>query len=210
VTPRSSPRALAWAGLVSLLLSACSPEFKGQAITPARPLPTFSFRQADGSTFSTAPVKGSATVLFFGYTRCPDVCPTTLADWKRVRAQLGADTAHVRFVFVSIDPERDTPAIAEAYVRGYHPSFIALAGDTNTIRRMVKTFGIAVIPDNATDGAPVPQPMGQTVPHDHTASGQLIGHSSQAFLIDDRGRLVAMYSAGTSWESLLADLRALL
>jgi protein SCO1/2 len=205
-----SPFAVLATSVTLALLAACSPEFKGEAVVPARPLPSYRFRQANGTMFSTAPVDGSATVLFFGYTHCPDVCPTTLADWKRVRARLGADTAHVRFLFVSIDPARDTPAIAEAYVHTYHPSFIALAGDSAMTWRMVTTFGIAVIPDNASEGAPVPQPMGATMAHDHTASGARIGHSSQTFLIDDQGRLVALYSPGTAWTSLLADLQALL
>jgi protein SCO1/2 len=196
-----------------LLASACSPTLKGEAVVPARDLPAYEFTRADGSRFSTGPTDDQLTVLFFGYTHCPDVCPTTLADWKRVHAKLGADTAHVRFVFVSIDPARDTPAIAQSYVATYHPSFVALAGDSTTTWRMVRTFGVAVIPDNAQAEQPNPVPMpGPTMAgmnHDHGAT-QLIGHSSQAFLLNARGQLVAMYPPGTAWQTLLADLQALL
>lgn len=195
-------------------LAACTPTLKGDAVIPAKDLPAYELTRADGSRFSTGATPDQLTVLFFGYTHCPDVCPTTLADWKRVHGQLGADTAHVRFVFVSIDPERDTPAIAQAYVAQYHPSFIALAGDTTTIARMARTFGVSVIPDNAQAGQPNPIPMpspgptmaGMTHAHDTTT---LIGHSSQAFLLNERGQLVAMYASGTAWQSLLADLQAL-
>jgi protein SCO1 len=207
-------RASACAALLLSVVAGCTPELKGEAVIPPRDLPSYDFTLANGAAFSTAPIKRSVTLLFFGYTHCPDICPTTLADWKRVHAQLGADTARVRFVFVSIDPTRDTKAITESYVRGYHPSFIGLAGDSTTIWRMVKSFGIAVIPDNASAGAPAPIAMpaqaGPTMAHDHAAAGQLIGHSSQAFLLNDQGQLVAMYPPGTSWQLLLGDLKAVL
>ena len=197
------------------LAAACSPELKGEAFTPARDLPTYEMKQANGETFSTGPSR-TLTVLFFGYTHCPDICPTTLADWKRVHAKLGSDTAKVRFVFVSIDPERDTPAIAQQYVAGYHPSFIGLAGDTTTVWRMARTFGVAVIPDDAQAEQPMPVPMPASPSmtnrqHMHGAdTTKLIGHSSQAFLLNREGQLVAMYPPGTGWPTLLADLQALL
>lgn len=204
------------AGVAMALSAGCTPELKGDAVIPARDLPTYEFTRADGSRFATGPTDDQLTVLFFGYTHCPDICPTTLADWKRVHAQLGADTAHVRFVFVSIDPARDTPAIAQRYVAQYHPSFIALAGDSATTWRMVRTFGVAVIPDNAQAEQPNPVPMPAASPgptmagmtHDHDAT-PLIGHSSQAFLLNEKGQLVSMYPPGTAWQSLLADLQAL-
>ncbi len=204
-------------GAVALsVLAACSPQLKGEAVSPARDLPAYEFTRADGSRFSTGPANDQLTVLFFGYTHCPDICPTTLADWKRVHGKLGADTAKVRFVFVSIDPERDTPAIAQQYVASYHPSFVGLAGDSATVWRMVKTFGVAVIPDNAQaeQPNPVPMPAGPSMAnmqHMHGAdSTKLIGHSSQAFLLNAKGQLVAMYPPGTGWQTLLADLQALL
>jgi protein SCO1/2 len=99
----------------AVLLTACDlfGGFKGMAVDPPRDMPAFVFTRTDGSTFSTAPEPGRPTVLFFGYTHCPDVCPTTLADWKRVRATLGDDATRVRFVFVTVYPDRATPAVAE-------------------------------------------------------------------------------------------------
>jgi protein SCO1 len=193
-----------------LALAACDPALQGQAIDPARDLPAYTFTRADGSAFDTGPDQGKLTVLFFGYTHCPDICPTTLANWKRVHAGLGADTAKVRFLFVSIDPDRDTPALADQYARGYHPSFIGVSGDAPTVSEMARSFGVAVIPAQEPAGAsPVPTgDSASTGAHDHTAPA-LIGHSSQTFLLNAQGQLIAVYSTDASWQALLSDLRSL-
>jgi len=131
--------------------------------------------------------------VFFGYTHCPDVCPTTLADWKRVKAQLGPTAARVRFVFVTVDPERDTPAVALRYARQFDSSFVGLSGDAPTTARVLELFGVAAAREAGTP-----------------ASGYLVSHSSQQFLLDERGALVALYPFGTRWEALAADLDRLL
>ena len=181
--------------LGSWWLAACdlTGGFKGMAVDPPREMPSFTFTRADGSTFSTAPVRGRPMVLFFGYTHCPDVCPTTLADWKRVRARLGDDAAAVRFVFVTVDPDRDTPAVAERYARMYDASFDGVAGDPLTTSRMMDAFGVAAAREPGTN-----------------ATGYLVSHSSQLFLVDSQGKLVALYPFGTGWDALAADLERLL
>lgn len=191
---------------VALLIAtaACRPEFQGQEVAPPREQPAFTFTTATGAPVSTGPSGDQLTVLLFGYTHCPDICPTTLADWKRVRSQLGADTTRVRFLFVSIDPGRDTPIIAQQYVATYHPSFIGLAGDSATTAQMMQAFGVAVMPAAAPATAPAMPGM------DHGDGGALLGHSSQTFLLNAKGQLVAIYASGTGWQALLADLRALL
>jgi protein SCO1/2 len=177
------------------LLSACdlSGGFKGMAIDPPRAMPSFGFTDSDGRTVSTAPEAGRPMVLFFGYTHCPDVCPTTLADWKRVHASLGDKANRVRFVFVTVDPERDTPAVSERYVQQFVPTFEGLSGDAITTSRMTEAFGVASAKEAGTD-----------------ATGYLVSHSSQLFLVDDAGRLVALYPFGTGWQALAADLERLL
>lgn len=189
ITRAASLLAGAW------MLAACDPAggFKGTAIDPPRDMPAYTFTRADGSSFSTAPVAGRPTVLFFGYTHCPDVCPTTLADWKRVHTQLGDDARNVRFVFVSVDPDRDTPAIAERYARQYVHTFEGVSGDPITTSKMTEAFGVASAREAGTE-----------------ASGYLVSHSSQVFLLDDRGRLVALYPFGSGWQALAADLERLL
>ena len=182
-----------WLGVV--LFTACdlSGGLKGMAVDPPRDMPSFTFTRANGSTFSTAPEAGRPMVLFFGYTHCPDVCPTTLADWKRVRATLGDDAKRVRFVFVSIDPDRDTPAVAERYAHLYDASFEGLSGDAITTSRMMEAFGVAAAREPGTN-----------------ATGYLLSHSSQVFLVDSHGKLVALYPFGTGWNALAADLERLL
>ncbi|QJR37958.1 SCO family protein [Gemmatimonas groenlandica] len=177
-----------------VLLASCElgGSFKGMAVDPPREMPTFVFTRADGSRFSTSPEPGRPMVLFFGYTHCPDVCPTTLADWKRVRASLGDKAKAVRFVFVTVDPERDTPALAERYARMYDAAFEGVSGDAITTSRMMDAFGVAAAREAGTD-----------------ATGYLVSHSSQVFLVDSHGKLVALYPFGTGWDALAADLERL-
>ena len=163
------------------------------AVDPPRPMPAFAFTLPDSTTYALGPAAGRPLVVFFGYTHCPDVCPTTLADWKRVKAQLGADAERVRFVFVTVDPDRDTPAVAQRYARQYDATFVGLSGDAPTTARIMEAFGVAAAREKGT-----------------AASGYLVSHSSQVFLLDGEGRLVALYPFGTRWEALAADLARLL
>ena len=165
----------------------------GVAVKPPREMPTFEFTRADGSVYRTAADAERPMVLFFGYTHCPDVCPTTLMDWKRVKQELGRDSSRVRFVFVTIDPERDTREVADKYAKQFDPSFVGLSGDSLTTARMQEAFGVASIRESTT-----------------SAAGDLMSHSSQVFLVDPRGRLVVLHAFGTGWDALLADLRQLL
>ena len=165
----------------------------GVAVKPPREMPTFEFTRADGSVYRTAADAERPMVLFFGYTHCPDVCPTTLMDWKRVKQELGRDSSRVRFVFVTIDPERDTRDVADKYAKQFDPLFVGLSGDSLTTARMQEAFGVASIRESTT-----------------SAAGGLMSHSSQVFLVDPRGRLVVLHAFGTGWDALLADLRQLL
>jgi protein SCO1/2 len=177
-----------------VLLAGCDiGGFRGMAVDPPRELPGFRFAMADGGTFDTAPERGRPMALFFGYTHCPDVCPTTLADFVRVRRALGADADRVRFVFVSVDPERDTPAIAERYAGSFHPTFVGVAGDSTTTDAIQRAFGVATVKEPGSE-----------------ATGYLVSHASQVFLLDDRGRLAAIHPFGSGWDALAADLKRLL
>jgi len=165
----------------------------GVTVKPPREVPSFEFTRADGSVYRTAAEADRPMVLFFGYTHCPDVCPTTLQDWKRVKQALGKNASGVRFVFVTVDPERDTPEVVDKYAKQFDPSFVGLSGDSLTTARMQEAFGVASIRDVTT-----------------SAAGYLMSHSSQVFLVDERGRLVVLYAFGTGWDALLADLKQLL
>ncbi len=163
-------------------------------MNPPTALPSFTFTRGDGSTYRTSPEDGRPMVVFFGYTHCPDVCPTILADWHAVKRMLGRDGNRVRWVFVSVDPERDTPALADRYAHQFDSTFVGLSGDTATTADIMAAFGASALRDVAAV----------------SAGGYLMSHSSQLFLVDDRGRLVALHAFGTGREELADDLKRLL
>lgn len=179
-----------------LLLAACDrgAPYKGMIADPPRDIPSFSYTAADGSVREMAAAKGRPMVVFFGYTHCPDVCPTTLADWKRIKAELGERANKVQFVFVSVDPERDTPEVAERYVRQYDSTFTAVSADSATTAKILAAFGAAAFRDSTEDDA----------------GGYFVTHSAQVFLVNDKGRLLTLYPFGTPREALAADLDRLL
>jgi len=185
---RARARRAILAGAV-LLASCDGGAMRGTAVEPARVLPTFQFTRADGSRIRVGERSDGPTVVFFGYTHCPDVCPTTLADWKRVKSKLGAAAARVRFVFVSIDPERDTPGMAARYAAKFDPSFIGVSGDAATTAAIQASFMVGAAHHAMPD-----------------SSGYRVNHASHSFLVDEHGRLVAIYSYGSPWNALAADL----
>jgi protein SCO1/2 len=153
----------------------------------------FQLTDHNGKPRTLADFRGKVVVIFFGYIHCPDVCPTTLADWKRAKQKVGADAAKVRFVFVTVDPERDTPQIADAYATQFDPSFVGVSGDAATTAAIMASFGVTAAKETGT-----------------AASNYLVSHSAQAFLVDDRGRVIAMYPFGIGWDALAADLESIL
>ncbi len=163
------------------------------AIDPPRDMPAFSFVDADSSPVVVGPERGRPLVLFFGYTNCPDVCPTTMAEWARVKSKLGADAARVRFVFVTVDPDRDTPAVARRYARQFDSTFVGVSGDPTTTAAIMQAYGVAAGREDVG-----------------SAAGYLVSHSSQVFLVNGAGQLVALYPFGTRWEALAADLALVL
>lgn len=167
--------------------------FRGVELSAPEAAPAITLAAADGAVFDLAAERGRVVLLFFGYTHCPDVCPTTLADWARVSTALGDDAAKVRFVFVSVDPDRDTPEIAEAYAKRFDPSFIGVTADDATIARLRDRLNL----------------VAQSEPAD--SSGVYgVAHSSQVFLVDPEGRLRLLYPFGSTSDDMLTDIRRLL
>ncbi len=117
--------------VLAFLVVACSPPaFKAVDITGAEYARDFSLVSASGGPRKLADYRGKVVVIFFGFTQCPDVCPTTLSDLAEVRKRLGADAERLQVIFVTIDPERDTPAVLAQYVPGFDPSFAAATSYT--------------------------------------------------------------------------------
>ena len=165
---------------------------RGTAVDPALDIPALEFVRHDGSPLKLGATRGQHTVVFFGFTRCPDVCPTTLSGWRRVKESLGDDASRVRFVFVSVDPARDTPRAAQDYASRFDSTFIGVAGDSAQTATIERAFGVATIRMEGAGG------------HEHT-----VVHSPRTFLLDERGRLIVMYSDDSSWEALASDLKKL-
>lgn len=151
------------------------------------------FRLTDhnGKTRTLADFRGKVVVLFFGYTHCPDVCVTTLADLAQVMQLLGKDADKVQVLFITVDPERDKPGMLAQYVPAFHPSFLGLYGDAQATAQAAKAFYVAY------EKRP-------------TASGYNVDHSVGAFLVDPNGkvRLRAPLAQRTDW--LADDIRLLL
>jgi len=106
-------------------------------------VPSLRLARSDGGVFDLADERGKVIVVFFGYTHCPDLCPLTLADFAWARRRLGARADRVRFVFVTVDPGRDSPAAAMAYARQFDSSFLGLSGDSAALARVEQAFHVA-------------------------------------------------------------------
>lgn len=131
---------------------------------------------APGRTISLARSEGRVSLVAFGYTSCPDICPTTLTGWKRVKKKLGHNADRVRFVFVSIDYRNDTPAMAAAFARRFDPSFLGVALDSLQMPRVLPPFKAQAA-------------------YESTPDGRLVGvsHTEYTYLVDDRGRILLAY-----------------
>jgi len=132
-----------------------------------RPVAAFSLERSDGSRFTKDDLAGRWSVVFFGFTRCPDVCPTTLALWPQVEKALAksAPDAPVQFVFVSVDPEHDTPAQAGEYARYFSPRIVAATGDGAALDALTRDLGVVYMKS----------PQGEDYTIDHTAHLVLLG-----------------------------------
>ncbi len=166
----------------------------GTPIEPPRELTDFTMTSAAGDPLSLSDLQGRPVLLYFGYTFCPDVCPTTLADFVRVKRDLGEDADKVAFVFISVDPERDTPEKIANYMRAFDTDFIGLQGDEKTLRRIQFDYGL-FYQQSQVQG---------------TSADYLVDHSAAAYLIDQEGRLAVIYAFGTPPEVMSADVRGLL
>ncbi len=115
-----------------ILLSACGTpyQYTGSVIEPPKPLTDWTIPDQHGQPFSLGDQRGKVMLLYFGYTNCPDFCPTMMGDWKQMREQLGSDAENVRFAMVSIDPERDTEQVLAQYLQRFDPTFIGLRPTT--------------------------------------------------------------------------------
>lgn len=164
----------------------------GTLLDPPKEVGDFTLTDQDGQPFRLSDLRGKVALLFFGYTNCPDVCPTTLAELKRVKALLGEDVERVAFVFVSVDGARDTPERLAAYVRAFDPQFIGLTGDDAALRPISRDFGVFY----------------QRVNYESDVN-YLVDHTASTFVVDQQGRLRLVFPYGTDPAAIVTRLRAL-
>ena len=167
--------------------------FKSTDITGAEFGKEFHLTDHNGKDRGLADFKGKVVVLFFGYTHCPDVCPTTLAELALVMKQLGGDAKKVQVLFVTVDPERDTPQLLSQYMPSFDPGFLGLYGDLDATARTAKEFKV------------VYQKVAGSSPGNYT-----MDHSAGTYLFDQTGKLRLFVSYGQGATVLLHDIRILL
>ena len=189
---RGYPLLVAFAALV--LLAACGREpFMNTDVSGAAYGNDFRLADHHGKPRTLADFKGKVVLLFFGYTHCPDVCPTTLAEAAEVMKELGPQADRVQVLFVTVDPARDTPTLLARYVPSFHPTFLGLHGDEQQIAQTARDFKVF---SQKAPGA--------------SAESYLVDHSAGTFIFDPRGRLRLYHGYGKGAASLVHDIRLLL
>lgn len=194
-----STRRFALAVLAALTLAGCQqaspdkPAFKGIDLTGAEYARSLNLTDQDGHARSLADFKGKVLVVFFGYTQCPDVCPTTMAEVAEVKKSLGADGDKVQGIFVTIDPERDTAALLKSYLGSFDPSFVGLRGSEEQTQAAAKEFKVFY--------AKVPGKTPESYTMDHTAA---------SFIFDTEGRVRVYARYGAGAQPLADDIKLLL
>jgi protein SCO1/2 len=171
-----------------------APKLGAAVLYPApREVPDFTLQRADGSALTKADWTGRWTVAFFGYTNCPDVCPTTLATFKQVFAKLRADGVadKVRFDFISVDPGRDTPEQLAKYVGYFDKEFVAATGTDEQLTRVTRALGLIYSREPTGNG------------------DYAVDHSASAILIDPGGREVGLFRPPFDASAIAADLETL-
>ena len=169
------------------------PSFRSVDITGAEYARDFNLPDQNGKPRSLKDFAGQVVVVFFGYTQCPDVCPTTLAELAQAKKLLGADGAKVQGVFVTVDPERDTTEVLKAYMANFDPGFVALRGTPEQVAAMTKDFKVYY---KKVEGK--------------TPGSYTMDHSAASFVYDPQGRLRLYTRYGSGAQALADDLKLLL
>lgn len=167
-------------------------EFAGTLLSEPQPAPDFELISADGPV-QLSDYQGQYVYLYFGYTFCPDICPTTLATLKNVRAELGEDADKMQVLMVSVDPERDTPDQLATYMGYFDESFVGVTGEQSAIDAAGEPFGVYY---ERHEGS--------------AASGYLIDHTARFYLVDPNGDARVAYPHSTTYEQVLNDLNYLI
>jgi protein SCO1/2 len=167
----------------------------GTAYTePFPPAPDFTLTSGNGEKFNLSDARGNLVLLFFGYTSCPDICPTTLAELKTALEQIDEEDAkNVKVVFVTVDPQRDTPDRVQEYVDHFNTDFIGLSGSEMELAQVWNKYGVF-----------------REIVEGTSAAGYLVNHTARVTLIDQEGNLRVSYPFDTPVEDIADDLQFLM
>lgn len=159
-------------------------------LDPPRDLPDFTLPGSTGQSISLSGFQGKYTLLFFGYTHCPDFCPLTLAHWKNIKAALGDDAANVNFLFISVDGERDTPEVLAQYLSRFDAGFVGMSGDDATLATIGAPYGLYY------------------ELHKDEGENYSVDHTTQSYLINPQGDMVDVFSFDIPEETVVSTIRA--
>jgi len=168
--------------------------FRGTTYGEPYPVaPEIELSRASGTRFRLSEMRGSVVVLFFGYTSCPDICPTTMAELKQALEKLGTKSEGVQVLFVTVDPQRDTPEHVQEYVNHFNPDFIGLSGSESELAKIWNDYGVF-----------------REIVEGTSAAGYLVNHTARLTLIDQQGNLRVSFGFDTPVDDVVHDLNLLL
>lgn len=167
--------------------------YQGSLIDPPAPAADFTLNDQNGQPFRLSEQRGRVVLLFFGYTHCPDVCPATLTVFKRIKDSLGEEAEQVRFVFITVDPERDDAARLRQFVGAFDPTFIGLTGSREQLQAVWKAYGVYQAP--------------QAV---ESALEYVVDHTARLYAIDRQGNWRLTFPFEMDWQAVSQDVRQLL
>lgn len=167
--------------------------YQGSLIEPPIKAPEIALIDQDGKPFRLSDHLGKVVLVFYGYTNCPDVCPLTLSDFKLIKAELGEQADQVTFVFITVDPERDTQDRLKAYLSNFDSTFTGLTGNIEALENVWKAYGVYK----------AKQETG-------SAAGYLVDHTARTYAIDKEGNLRLTYPFEMERQALLDDVRQLI
>jgi protein SCO1/2 len=168
-------------------------QYKGSLINPPFAASDLKLTDQNGGQFQLSSLRGKVILLFFGYSSCPDVCPATLAKFKQVRASLGDQARETAFLFITVDPVRDTPAVLKTYLAKFDPSIVGLTGDRTQLTTVWKAYGVY-----QQDQAP------------SASLVAMVDHSSYVYVIDRAGNMRETFTFDDPITGITGDVKHLL
>jgi len=168
-------------------------EFQGSLIDPASPAPDFSLPATTGENFHLKDQRGDIVLLFFGFTHCPDICPTTLNDFRQIRKELGDDAQQVEFVFITVDPERDNMDTIKEYVSIFDTAIIGLTAEQEALQPVWDAYGIYHKKRDVD-----------------SAAGYVVDHTARIYVVDQEGNLRMTFPQGMPPQAMADDVNHLL